>query len=96
LLISHIERHLTEQELEDADPEGLCEQRAKAEFKVKCEDPLRNIGPSLKFAITSGLLTVFYAFSPRFDVQTCRISWRYGESTGPGESHQHHSRSLDK
>ncbi|KAJ7708028.1 hypothetical protein B0H16DRAFT_1823494 [Mycena metata] len=57
LLISHIERHLTEQQLEEAaDPDGLCEQQAMAEFKEKCEDPLHNIGPSLKFAITSRLV----------------------------------------
>jgi hypothetical protein len=56
-LVSRMEEHLTEEEMDksDEDIEKLCLQKADAEFEKLCLEPLRKVAPHLEYAKTSGL-----------------------------------------
>jgi hypothetical protein len=56
-LVSRMEENLTDEEMDmsDEDIDKLCLQKADAEFKTLCLEPLRKVAPQLEYAKTSGL-----------------------------------------
>jgi len=77
-LVSRMEERLTSEELKNPEVlDNLCLQKAEAEFKHVCVDPLKKINPKIPYAKVSGEIFRFRGILISFIAYTFPFQWNY-------------------